>query len=101
MTGIVDRLESKGLVQRNRSTEDRRKITLVLTDAGRDVTKASPTLLQDRFVERLWSLPEHEQATIVLSLERVVEMMEVEHLDTSPNPIPDADVWRDQPSKDK
>jgi DNA-binding MarR family transcriptional regulator len=99
VTGIVDRLESKDLVRRQRSTEDRRRISLTITDAGRDVTKASPTLLQDRFAERLRELPELEQATIALSLERVVQMMEAEHLDTSPNLIPHADVRGDQPKR--
>jgi DNA-binding MarR family transcriptional regulator len=100
VTGIVDRLEAKGLVHRSRSTEDRRKIVLTITDAGRDVTKAAPTLLQDCFAERLRELPELEQATIALSLERVVEMMEAEHLETSPNLIPHADVRSDQPRKE-
>jgi DNA-binding MarR family transcriptional regulator len=100
VTGIVDRLVAKDLVLRTRSTEDRRKVVLTITDAGRDVIKASPTLLQDRFSERLRELPELEQATIALSLERVVEMMEAEHLSTSPNLIPHADVRSDQTRKD-
>lgn len=92
VTGIVDRLESKGLVQRQRDGRDRRKIVLAITEAGQELTKAAPTLLQDRFSERLQKLPRQEQATIALSLERVVEMMEAEHLDTSPNLIPHADI---------
>ncbi len=37
VTGIVDRLESRGLVERHPDEEDRRVRTLVLTPAGADV----------------------------------------------------------------
>ncbi len=86
--GIVDRLEAKGLLTRTRSRQDRRKVDLVLTDAGRKLTHAAPALLQDSFSKALRQLPELEQAAIALSLERVVELMGVADLDTSPNLVP-------------
>lgn len=85
VTGIVDRLEAKGLVRRQRDLRDRRKIVLEATEAGRRLIAAAPPLLQDRFAQRLRELPELEQATIALSLERVVEMMEADTLAPSPN----------------
>jgi DNA-binding MarR family transcriptional regulator len=36
MTRMLDRLEAKGLVIRTRSTDDRRRVQLELTEAGRD-----------------------------------------------------------------
>jgi len=97
VTGIVDRLEAKDLVHRQRDARDRRKIVLAITAAGQRIVDAAPPLLQDRFSQRLRELPELEQATIALSLERVVEMMEAENLETSPNLIPSADVHAAQP----
>ncbi len=37
MTGLLDRLEKQGLVQRERCTEDRRVVYVELTDAARDL----------------------------------------------------------------
>jgi DNA-binding MarR family transcriptional regulator len=37
MTRMIDRLESKGLIQRSRSCDDRRMVHLVLTEEGRAV----------------------------------------------------------------
>jgi len=37
LTGLVDRLESKGLVCRRRDEEDRRSVQVLLTDAGRSL----------------------------------------------------------------
>ena len=92
ITGIVDRLEAKGYVVRTRSSTDRRRITLQLTDSGRMLVESAPSLLQDQLTTSLMNLPELEQATIALSLERVVELMNAEHLDASRNLLPSAQV---------
>lgn len=47
MTRSLDRLEAKGLVQRERSTTDRRVVHLALTDAGRAVAAQVPGVLAD------------------------------------------------------
>jgi DNA-binding MarR family transcriptional regulator len=45
MTRSLDRLEAKGLVRRERSTQDRRVVRLVLTGEGRKVARKVPTVL--------------------------------------------------------
>ena len=45
MTRSLDRLEAKGMVRRERSTEDRRVVHLVLTDEGRKVAQEVPAVL--------------------------------------------------------
>ncbi len=92
VNGIVDRLEEKQYLSRTRSSEDRRKVALVITEVGREITRQAPMLLQDRLSASLRSLPELELATITLSLERVVELMEAEHLDASPNLLLDSKI---------
>ena len=54
MTRMLDRLEEKGLIQRERSQEDRRIVTLALTEAG---LALYPQLLRagQRVAERLVS----------------------------------------------
>jgi DNA-binding MarR family transcriptional regulator len=41
VTSIVDKLEKKDLVRRQRSAEDRRVVRVELTDAGRDVYRSA------------------------------------------------------------
>lgn len=84
-TGIMDRLEDKGLVKRKRSNADRRKVYLELTAAGAAVVTRSPSLLQDRLVAGLARLPESDRAGIAEALERVVSLMDAESLDASPH----------------
>jgi DNA-binding MarR family transcriptional regulator len=45
MTRLLDRLETKGLVRRVRSKEDRRVVNLELTDEGRAAAKTIPAVL--------------------------------------------------------
>jgi DNA-binding MarR family transcriptional regulator len=49
LTGIVDRLESRGIVERRAVTGDRRARELVLTEVGRD--------LQERLDETIGAVP--------------------------------------------
>jgi DNA-binding MarR family transcriptional regulator len=45
MTRLLDRLETKGLVRRLRSSDDRRVVNLELTDEGRAAAKRIPAVL--------------------------------------------------------
>lgn len=80
VTGILDRLEARGLVRRDRDPVDRRRVVLTLTDAGRAVAEAAPSALQSAFESHLDRLPAEEQEALDAALRRVVEMMESEEL---------------------
>ena len=88
VTGILDRLTKRGLVDRTRNGQDRRSVTIRLTSAGVAVLAAAPSLLQDRFRQELVSLEEWEQTTILATLQRIAAMMDAESLDASPLLVP-------------
>lgn len=75
IVGIVDRLEKHGIFSRERSVKDRRKVRISLTEKGRQMVVQSPSPLQDFLSHSLEHLPELERATIALSLEKVLDMM--------------------------
>nr|WP_221773408.1 MarR family winged helix-turn-helix transcriptional regulator [Ruficoccus amylovorans] len=76
LVGIIDRLEAHGLIARRRSVRDRRKVRLDLTEKGSALVAASPSPLQDGLAQGLEGLPELERATIALSLEKILDLME-------------------------
>jgi DNA-binding MarR family transcriptional regulator len=84
VTGILDRLASRDLISRQRSAEDKRKILVQLTDAGRQLVATAPSPLHEQFSKRLAGLPEGEQAMIDWIMQRVVELMEAEDVDAAP-----------------
>jgi DNA-binding MarR family transcriptional regulator len=84
VVGIVDRLEAKDLIRRQRSTADRRRVHVESTAAGRKLVEASPSPLQDRLAQALRTLPDQEQQEIAAALEKVVSLMEARELDAAP-----------------
>lgn len=84
VTSILDRLEKKRLVARERCTEDRRKVWITLTNDGAELMKGAPTTQQDIFVRHFGDMHNWEQSTIVASLERIAFMLNAQHLDAAP-----------------
>lgn len=84
VTTILNRLETSGLVHRERSVIDRRRVIVTLTEEGEDKRSHAPKPLQDSFVDRFTRLETWEQHHIVAALERVASMMDAEELDAAP-----------------
>ena len=78
MTGVVDRLEARGLVQRDRNDWDRRRVQISLTAQGRETALGVPIPLQERFATKLATLSSGQQADIARVLADIVIMMEAE-----------------------
>ena len=84
VSGILDRLETQGLVRRERSTQDRRSSVVSVTPAGARVLTQAPSLLQDRFRSELSRLEEWERTQILALLQRLASMMDAEAIDAAP-----------------
>ena len=84
MTGILDRLERRGLVRRTRDTEDRRRMTAAPTAAGLKLLESAPSPLQDHFRYEFSKLEEWEQTHMLATLQRIAAMMDVEELEAAP-----------------
>ncbi|MFK7915226.1 MAG: MarR family winged helix-turn-helix transcriptional regulator [Pseudomonadales bacterium] len=84
VTTIIDRLETRGLVTRQRSTVDKRVVHPALTADGEAMLKQAPTPLQDLFSIKFEALEGWEQSMIVASLQRVASMMDANDIDASP-----------------
>ncbi len=84
VVGILDRLEEKGLVHRERDRIDRRQVKVAATDKGLALALRAPSPLQETLAMALTRLPELERIAIALSLERVAGLMETHDLGTAP-----------------
>ena len=91
MTGILDRLEQRSLVQRTRDGVDRRSVTITMTPDGTKLLKKSPSLLQDHFRAKLGGLKAAEQQNMLQALEQIAEMMGAQDLSAAPILITGAD----------
>jgi len=84
VTNILDRLEARNLVQRVRSTEDKRRVGVFLTEPGQEMLKNAPMPFQEHFTNRFGQLEEWEQSQMIATLQRLAHMMDAEDIDVSP-----------------
>lgn len=84
MTGILARLEKRGLIARARDESDRRRVTVRVTDAGEALLAAAPSPLQERFRARFERLADWEQTQMLATLQRIAAMMDAESLEAAP-----------------
>lgn len=84
VTSILDRLEKKGVIERQRGVEDKRKVWVNLTESGEELMKGAPKTQQDTFSRRFDDMQDWEQSMLVSSLERIAFMLDAQHLDAAP-----------------
>ncbi len=75
VVGILDRLESRGLATRTRSTEDRRVVTVSLTEEGRLLVSKTPQVAQGLLLTGLKDLPTEELHTVRTGLSLLVGIL--------------------------
>lgn len=89
---IVERLVRADLVSREREREDRRRVRLSLTAAGRKRHASLPRPLQERFLERFECLPPADQKRLLEALREILVMMDAEEVDAAPVLVPDEEI---------
>lgn len=84
VSGILERLEKRGLARRERSAQDRRAVFVSVTAAGERTLQEAPSLLQDRFRRELKRLEDWERTQMLSILQRLAGMMDAEAIDAAP-----------------
>jgi DNA-binding MarR family transcriptional regulator len=80
VSGVVDRLEKKGYVVRNRTEKDRRVIKVQLTPKGGIVVKRAPNPVQGKMIYGLRKLKKEKLILIDESVQELVRIMEAQNL---------------------
>jgi DNA-binding MarR family transcriptional regulator len=81
VTGVVDRLEIKGLAERTRNSPDRRVITIQLTEAGKKLAQNAPPPIQQKIIDGLKKTENAIKEQIVSSLNMLTDMLDVQDLE--------------------
>ena len=70
---VVQRLVKQRLVAKVTASEDRRRVRLGLTDAGRGVLRRSPEPVQERLIAGMASLTDHQRHVFATALSAVAD----------------------------
>jgi DNA-binding MarR family transcriptional regulator len=77
-TGIVDRMEERGLLERTRVADDRRVVLVRLTDTGADLVDQAGLIRSDVLSAALARLTDHELDRVGTALEDIRRAIEAE-----------------------
>ncbi len=80
ITGVVDRLEKKGYVSRDRDREDRRVVMVQLTPKGKRLAKRAPNPVQGKMIHGLRQMRKEKLESIYEAVQALVEIMEAQNL---------------------
>lgn len=83
-SGIINRLEAKGLVARLPKSGDKRVVNIALTSKGDKLLKQIPELLHEQLSEKLQKLDTSILEQTQKSLELLVTLLEIEEIEASP-----------------
>lgn len=75
---VVSRLVERGLVSREASTDDARRVTISLTATGRGVLRRAPRAAQTQLIDAAGALPPRQLRALADGLAELVERMEPE-----------------------
>lgn len=84
ISGILRRLEKKGLVAKLPNTLDKRITLISLTDNGMKLLQTAPITFQQKLSEKLKALPPEKLQTIIDGIDILTNIMEVDEVDASP-----------------
>lgn len=84
VTGIINRLEKKGLIARLPKKNDRRVTYIALTSSGFRILERSPDLLQEKLASTLQHLSPETVEQVKASLEILIGVLGIHEIDASP-----------------
>ena len=84
VTGILERMEKRNLVRRERGRRDKRRVMVQVTDTGKALLTTAPPVMQESFLKKFTKLESWEQTMILSALQRLVSMMDARSISAAP-----------------
>ena len=72
---VVQRLAKRRLVAKVTAKEDRRRVRLTLTEAGRTILRRSPQAVQERLIAGIGALSGHQRSVLSAALTDIAHVM--------------------------
>ena len=92
ITGIIDRLEKKGLVERIRKRGDRRVALITLTEAGLELGENLPDPIEKRIISKLADLEPQHVRILAMAITQILNLIETKGVEDTPL---DLNLWSD------
>lgn len=84
MTGIIDRLEKKGLVERVRKEKDRRIALIVLTENGKEMSSNVPDPIEKKLIKQLTDLENEHVQILAMAMNQILNLIDTKDIEETP-----------------
>lgn len=84
VTGIISRLEKKGLIIKSQGANDKRIVHIILTAKGLDLLNESPSLLHNQLIQKLNNLPPSKIQELHSATDLLASILNVDNIDAAP-----------------
>jgi len=84
VSGIINRLEKKGLLARLPKLGDKRIVNIALTSTGDKLLNSIPSLLHEQLSKKLSKLDDNKLNKVEDSLDTLINLLEIEKIEASP-----------------
>ena len=81
ITGIIDRLEKKGLVERIRKERDRRIVLINLTESGTELSNSLPDPIEKKLIYELGDLKPGHVRILALVMNQILNLIDAKGVD--------------------
>lgn len=75
-TGIISRMEERGVIERLHDASDRRRVLVRLTDAGRDIAREMSDLHRRQLTALIQAMPPQQQDNLLRAIRDVTATVE-------------------------
>ena len=98
ITGVIDRLERKGLVERIRKVGDRRVALITLTQSGEELSQSLPDPIEKKLISELADLDLEHVQLLGMAMNQILNLIDTKGVEDAPvelnqeiSPISDGD----------
>ena len=84
ITGVIDRLEKKAMVERVRKVGDRRVALIRLTETGEALSKKLPDPIEERFIAELADLESEHVQLLGMAMDQILNLMDSKEVEEAP-----------------
>jgi DNA-binding MarR family transcriptional regulator len=82
ITGIIDRLESKGFVERTKKKGDRRIALIELTESGSELSSGLPDPIEKKLISELADLETEHVRILALVMNQILNLIDAKGVDS-------------------
>jgi len=97
ITGVIDRLEVKALVERIRQKDDRRVTLISLTESGKILAKQLPDPIENKLISGLENLGPEQVQSLAGAINKIIDLLGTDEIDTiRSEPNSEHKLWRNK-----